>query len=162
MTAPSIIFIDEIDALVGKRSTDGASRDQVQERILTTFLTEMDGVSSSSERDIRSAVIVLGATNRIHAIDSALLRPGRFDELIPIDLPNETERLAILKVIARKMPFREDVDWETLAKETEGFSGALLTNLLQEAAYVALRADKTIIDRQCIKLVHRRKGNLDM
>lgn len=149
MASPSILFVDEIDAMVGKRSTGGEVRDQVQERVLATFLIEMDGVSSDA--DTENTVIVLAATNRIDAIDSAILRPGRFDELILVDLPNAAERLAILRLVSRRTPLADDVDLEELAERTEGFSGARLKNLIQEAGFVALRKGASVVNLRCIE-----------
>lgn len=151
MTSPSIIFVDEIDALVGKRSVDGEVRDQVQERVLTTFLIELDGVTSDANPE--ATVILLAATNRLDAIDSAILRPGRFDELIHIPLPNPTERLSILKVVSKRTPLTQEVDLAALAERTEGYSGAQLKNLVQEAGYVALRKGASVVDPSCIEAV---------
>ena len=130
MTPPALIFIDEIDALVGKR---GADADVVQERILSTLLNEMDGVEKVEK------VIVLGATNRKHAIDEALLRPGRFDILIEVPLPNRDDRLCILKAVSRHTPISPQVDLTTVADKTQGCSGADLKNIIQEAALMAIR-----------------------
>lgn len=147
MTAPSIIFVDEIDAMVGSRGESSESRDKVQERILSTFLNEMDGVDHQGR-----SVTVLGATNRPHVIDSALLRPGRFDYLLEIPLPNATERLSILRVLSKKMPLDDDVDLEGIATRSEGWSGAQLKNLLQEAALLALRRCLEKISNECIQV----------
>lgn len=145
MTAPSIIFIDEIDAMVGKRSAGEGAKDQVQERILSTFLNEMDGIIAAQ------SVMVLGATNRLEAIDSALLRPGRFDYLLEIPLPNHLERLSILHVLTRSMPIDRHTDLEAIASRTDGWSGAQLKNLLQEAALLALHKDMAIVSDACIE-----------
>jgi transitional endoplasmic reticulum ATPase len=128
LAQPAIIFIDEIDAIVGKRQFGSKTSDQVQERILTTFLTEMDGVDI--EKNDR--VMILAATNRIECIDEALRRPGRFDVLIHVDLPDRLERIDILQVFLResgKIVENEArvLDW--VAANTDNWSGADLKNL---------------------------------
>ncbi len=126
--APSIIFIDEIDA-VGK--SRGALRSDEREATLNQLLTEMDGFESSS------GVIVMAATNRIEMLDSALLRPGRFDRRVHISLPDREDRLEILKLYLRRKPHKVDLD--SLAYTTVGFSAAALSTLVNEAALHALR-----------------------
>jgi len=141
--APCIVFIDEIDAIGGQRA--GASRggmgggNDEREQTLNQILTEMDGF------DGNSGVIVLAATNRADILDSALLRPGRFDRRVPVDLPDVKGRLEILKVHARGKPLAKELDLGIVAKRTTGFSGASLSNLLNEAAIVAARTNKTEI-----------------
>lgn len=137
MTTPSLIFIDELDAIVGKRGSGDS--DVVQERILSTLLNEMDGIESLDQ------VLVLAATNRKDAIDPALLRPGRFDQLIEVTLPEHDCRLAILKTVTRAMPLDSDIDFNLLAKMTHGYSGAELKNLAQEAALCAIRHGRSSI-----------------
>merc|ERR1740127_86735 len=141
--APCIVFIDEIDAVGRQRA--GSSRggmgggNDEREQTLNQILTEMDGFEGNA------GVIVIAATNRADVLDAALLRPGRFDRRIPVDLPDKDGRLEILKVHARGKPLREDVDLELVAKRTIGFSGASLANLMNEAAIVSARNDKTEI-----------------
>merc|ERR1719183_1585369 len=124
--------------------------------MLNQILTEMDGFEGNS------GVIVLAATNRADVLDAALLRPGRFDRRVPVDLPDKDGRFEILKVHVRGKPLREDVDLELVAKRTIGFSGASLANLMNEAAIVSARNDKTeigyeeidfAIDRQTVGMV---------
>jgi len=143
--APCIIFIDEIDAIGGARA-GGGGRGQMggggndeREQTLNQILTEMDGF------DGNSGVIVLAATNRADTLDAALLRPGRFDRRVPVDLPDVKGRLEILKVHAKGKPLAAEVDLGIVAKRTTGFSGASLANLMNEAAIVAARRDKTEI-----------------
>merc|ERR1719252_41616 len=141
--APCIVFIDEIDAVGRQRA--GSSRggmgggNDEREQTLNQILTEMDGFEGNS------GVIVIAATNRADVLDSALLRPGRFDRRVPVDLPDKDGRLAILKVHSRGKPIADGVDLEIIAKRTIGFSGASLANLMNEAAIVAARRDKTEI-----------------
>lgn len=127
--APCIVFFDEIDALVPHRGTGG----QIAERMLSLLLTEMDGVEELRQ------VVVLAATNRIDMIDPALLRPGRFDLTIHLDLPAEEDRHKILSVHTKGLPLAQDVDITSLALETQGFSGAELKNLCRRAAMQAVR-----------------------
>ena len=132
--APCIVFIDEIDAVGRQRA--GSSRggmgggNDEREQTLNQILTEMDGFEGNS------GVIVLAATNRADVLDAALLRPGRFDRRVPVDLPDKDGRFEILKVHVRGKPLREDVDLELVAKRTIGFSGASLANLMNEAPIV--------------------------
>ena len=129
--APSVVFFDEIDALAPRRGSSGDAH--VAERVVAQLLSEMDGVE-----DLRG-VLVLAATNRLDAVDPALLRPGRFDRVIAIDAPGEDERLAILQVHGRRHPLADDVNLREYARLTGGFTGAQLENLLREAATAALR-----------------------
>jgi transitional endoplasmic reticulum ATPase len=145
MTAPAIIFIDEIDAMVGKRGS--GSGDVVQERILSTMLNEMDGVHTVEGRPL----IVLGATNRLDCIDSALLRPGRFDQILEVALPNAAERLAILHVLAKSTCMADDANLGLLIGRTEGWSGAQLMALVQEAAMAAYQEDCDAVAMQHIE-----------
>ncbi|RLI07288.1 hypothetical protein DRO32_04145, partial [Candidatus Bathyarchaeota archaeon] len=130
--APSIIFIDEIDAIAPKREEVTG---EVERRVVATLNTLMDGLKA------RGKVIVIGATNRPDLVDPALLRPGRFDRLIYVPPPDEKARLQILKIHTRGMPLAKDVDLKQLAKETEGYSGADLAALCREAAMQVLRRD---------------------
>jgi transitional endoplasmic reticulum ATPase len=110
-SAPSIIFLDETEAIVGKRNmgNGGSSGDSVQERVLSTLLNEMDGVEGAE------SVLVVGATNRPDMLDAALLRPGRFDRLVYVPPPDELARLEILKIHTKSMPLSQDVDLESVA-----------------------------------------------
>jgi len=137
---PCIIFIDEIDA-VGRRrgsSFSGSSHEE-REQTLNQILTEMDGFTPNA------GVIVLAATNRPDVLDPALLRPGRFDRRIMLDPPDVGERLAILKVHTIGKPLDKNIDLETIAKETHGFSGADIANLVNESAILTARRNKTSI-----------------
>jgi cell division protease FtsH len=130
--APSIIFIDEIDAVAHKRDArGGAGRED--EQTLNQILVEMDGF------DNESGVIVMAATNRVDMLDKALLRPGRFDRHVDVTLPERKDRLAILKVHFKNKPIDDDVDLDALAKKTAGSSGADLANIANEAAITAAR-----------------------
>jgi len=140
--APCIIFIDEIDAVGRQRGAGlGGSHDE-REQTLNQILVEMDGF------DTDTSVIILAATNRPDILDPALLRPGRFDRRIIIDLPDITGRTAILKIHAKGKPLAKSVSLEALAKQTVGFSGADLANLVNEAAILAARRDRKIIPMQ--------------
>jgi len=138
--APCIIFIDEIDAIGRQRSGGGgfATNDE-REQTLNQILTEMDGFSGNT------GVIVIAATNRGDILDQALLRPGRFDRRVPVDLPDKAGRAEILKVHVRDKPLAPDVDIDSIAARTIGFSGASLQNLMNEAAIVAARRGKDVI-----------------
>ncbi|BCJ75826.1 ATP-dependent zinc metalloprotease FtsH [Catellatospora sp. IY07-71] len=138
--APSIIFIDEIDAIGGRRGGHGRIGDDEREQTLNQLLAEMDGF------DQRSGIVVLAATNRPESLDPALLRPGRFDRQVVIPLPNQAERAAILAVHVRGKHLAPDVDLLMVARATPGFSGADLENLVNEAAIRAVRADRTTIE----------------
>ncbi|AFK23338.1 CDC48 family AAA ATPase [Pyrococcus sp. ST04] len=128
--APTVIFIDEIDAIAPRRGTDV---NRVTDRIINQLLTEMDGLVENS------GVVVIAATNRPDIIDPALLRPGRFDRLILVPAPDEKARLEIFKVHTRNMPLAEDVSLEELAKKTEGYTGADIAAVCREAAMIAMR-----------------------
>jgi cell division protease FtsH len=139
---PCIIFIDEIDAVGRHRGAGlGGSHDE-REQTLNQILTEMDGF------DTNVGVIVLAATNRPDILDPALLRPGRFDRRVVLDRPDINGRKAILNVHANGKPLAESVDLEVLAKQTAGFSGADLANLINEAAILAARRGKKVIEMQ--------------
>jgi cell division protease FtsH len=140
--APAIIFVDEIDAIGQRRAGSGAivSNDE-REQTLNQLLAELDGF------DPATGIVVLAATNRPEVLDPALLRPGRFDRQVTIPLPNLAERVAILQVHVRGKKLAPDVDLEVVARGTPGFSGADLANLVNEAAIVAVRADRDTITR---------------
>jgi len=140
-TQPSIIFIDEIDAVGRTRGAGLGGGSDEREQTLNQLLSEMDGFNPHEE------VIVMAATNRPDVLDPALLRPGRFDRHIVIDRPGWKERKAILEIHVRGKKLARDVDFEALAKGTPGMTGADLENLTNEAALVALRKNKEMIDR---------------
>ncbi len=136
---PCIIFIDEIDAVGRQRGTGlGGSHDE-REQTLNQILVEMDGF------DTNTSVIVIAATNRPDILDPALLRPGRFDRRVVLDLPDIVGRLAVLKVHTNGKPLDKDIDLESIAKGTVGFSGADLANVVNEAAILAARHGKKVI-----------------
>lgn len=133
-TAPTVIFFDEIDAIASSRSgNDGDSG--VTKRVVNQLLTEMDGMEELED------VAVIAATNRPDILDSGLMRPGRFDRHIKVDVPNEEGRLAIFKVHTKDMPLADDVDLKKLAKQTEGYVGADIEAVCREAAMLTLRDD---------------------
>lgn len=134
--APSIIFVDEIDAVGRVRGTGIGGGNDEREQTLNQILVEMDGFDPTEK------VIVMAATNRPDVLDPALLRPGRFDRRVAIDLPDRKDRLEILGVHARKKPFGPDVNLEVIAERTPGFSGAELYSLMNEAAILAAREDR--------------------
>jgi cell division protease FtsH len=139
-SAPAIIFIDEIDSIGRKRGAGIGGGHDEREQTLNQILSEMDGFEKTA------SVIVLAATNRPDVLDSALLRPGRFDRQVTIDLPNLKEREAILRVHMRNKPLSEGVDVNEVAKSTPYFSGADLKNVVNESALEAARIGKTQID----------------
>ncbi|MCI0527409.1 MAG: AAA family ATPase, partial [Nitrospira sp.] len=130
--APCIIFFDEIDALVPTRGTS-SSDSHVVERVLSQFLTELDGVEELK------GVLVLGATNRSDMLDPAILRPGRFDEVIEIPVPDEEGRREIFEVHLRNKPLEPGISFSELAARTEGFSGADIASVCNKAALRAVR-----------------------
>jgi cell division protease FtsH len=142
--SPCIIFIDEIDAVGRQRGAGlGGSHDE-REQTLNQILVEMDGF------DNQSNVIVLAATNRPDVLDPALLRPGRFDRQVVIDLPDIKDREAILKIHAKDKPLEKNVDLKVVAQRTPGFSGADLANLLNEAAIMTARDNKKVINEETV------------
>ncbi|MEO8618802.1 MAG: CDC48 family AAA ATPase [Sphingomicrobium sp.] len=132
--APTIIFIDELDSLVPARG-GGMGEPQVTERVVNTILAEMDGLEELNN------VVLIGATNRPNLIDPALLRPGRFDELVYVGPPDTAGRRRILAIHTKNMPLAKDVDLEDLARRTENFTGADLEDLVRRAGLTALRRD---------------------
>jgi transitional endoplasmic reticulum ATPase len=132
--APCVIFIDELDSLVPARG-GGMGEPQVTERVVNTILSEMDGLEELQ------SVVVIGATNRPNLIDPALLRPGRFDELIYVGVPDQKGRRRILAIQTAKMPLADDVDLDALAARTDRFTGADLEDLTRRAGLIALRAN---------------------
>jgi cell division protease FtsH len=147
--APSIVFIDEIDAIGGRRGA-GLSNNDEREQTLNQLLAEMDGFDPSTD------VVVIAATNRPETLDPALLRPGRFDRQVAVPLPNQGERAAILAVHARGKKLAADADLATVARATPGFSGAELSNLLNEAAIVAVRNGRTEVSADDLSVARDR------
>ena len=143
--APSIIFIDEIDAVGRQRGAGLGGGHDEREQTLNQMLVEMDGFTANE------GVIVIAATNRPDVLDKALLRPGRFDRQIVVPLPDVKAREQILEVHSKKKTFEDDVDLKLIAKNTSGFSGADLENLLNEAALLAARRDKKAIGQREIE-----------
>ena len=140
-SAPCLIFIDEIDAVGRQRGAGLGGGNDEREQTLNSLLVEMDGF------DGHEGVIIIAATNRPDVLDNALLRPGRFDRQVVIDLPDLEGREAILKVHAKKIKLCEDVNLNSLARATAGFSGADLANLLNEGALIAARRRKKVVER---------------
>src|SRR2546428_2128549 len=141
--APSIIFIDEIDAVARQRGMSINSNDE-REQTLNQLLVEMDGF------DTHQAVVVIGATNRPDGLDKALLRPGRFDRRVTVERPDWNGRLAILKIHSRDVPLAKDVDLITIARATPGMVGADLANLVNEAALLAARRNLDAVTQSCL------------
>ena len=144
LNAPCIIFIDEIDAVGRQRGTGLGGGHDEREQTLNQLLVEMDGFNENS------GIIIIAATNRSDVLDPALLRPGRFDRQIIVNLPDKKGREEILRVHARNKFFESDVNFANIAKRTPGFSGAELENTLNEAAILAVRANKTKISKEDI------------
>ena len=155
--APSIIFIDEIDAVGRARSNNpGMGGNDERENTLNALLTEMDGFGTNS------GVIILAATNRVDMLDKALLRAGRFDREIHVELPDLNERKAIFNVHLKPIKTDKDLDIELLARQTPGFSGADIANVCNEAALIAARADKQAVSQQdFLSAVDRIIGGLE-
>lgn len=137
--APCIVFIDEIDAIGKKRDTSGFSSNDEREQTLNQLLAEMDGF------DGRKGVVLLAATNRPESLDPALLRPGRFDRRVPVELPDLQGRKAILLVHAKDVKLDGDIDWDIIARATAGASGAELANIINEAALTAVRRGRQAV-----------------
>src|SRR3989344_3180459 len=145
VSAPSIIFIDEIDAIGRQRGRGIMGGHDEREQTLNQILVEMDGFTPNDN------VMVIAATNRGDLLDPALLRPGRFDRRVVLDMPDKEGREAILKIHARGKKFAKDIDWDRVADRTVGFSGADLENMLNEAAILAAREDKNMIEMKDIE-----------
>ncbi|KAF4736122.1 26S protease regulatory subunit 10B [Perkinsus olseni] len=147
---PCIIFMDEIDAIGGKRFGQGTSADREIQRTLMELLNQLDGF------DDLGAVKIIMATNRPDVLDPALLRPGRLDRKIEIPLPNETARVDILKIHASKLAKHGDIDYDALAKLSDGFNGADLRNICTEAGMFAIRAERDyVIEEDFMKAVRK-------
>ena len=140
--SPCIVFIDEIDAIGGKRSAGSFGGNDEREQTLNHLLTEMDGFEGNS------GVIILAATNRPESLDPALLRPGRFDRRIPVELPDLKGREEILKVHAKKVRLADNVNFHTIARMASGASGAELANIINEAALRAVRSGRKVANQQ--------------
>ena len=138
--APCIVFIDEIDTIGKKRDGQIGGNDE-REQTLNQLLTEMDGF------DGKKGVVILAATNRPESLDPALLRPGRFDRRIPVELPDLAGREAVLKVHAKKIKLSENIDFNAIARATAGASGAELANIINEAALRAVRRGRSSVDQ---------------
>jgi cell division protease FtsH len=143
--SPSIIFIDEVDAIGRQRGHGLMGGHDEREQTLNQILVEMDGFTQTDN------VIVLAATNRGDLLDPALLRPGRFDRRVMVDVPDIEGRKAILGIYARNKPMSTDINWDAVSRRTVGFSGADLENMLNEAAIQAARENKKLIDMLCIE-----------
>ena len=139
--APCIVFIDEIDTIGKKRDSGGVGGNDEREQTLNQLLAEMDGF------DATKGVVILAATNRPESLDPALLRPGRFDRRIPVELPDLAGREAILKVHAKEVRMSGDVDLRAIARATSGASGAELANIINEAALRAVKMGRQIVDQ---------------
>lgn len=137
--APCIVFIDEIDTIGKKRDGSGFSGNDEREQTLNQLLTEMDGF------DGQKGVVILAATNRPESLDAALLRPGRFDRRVPVELPDLNGRIAILKVHAKKVKLSDNVDFHAIGRATSGASGAELANIVNEAALRAVRQGRAAV-----------------
>ena len=140
--APCIVFIDEIDTIGKKRDGAGMGGNDEREQTLNQLLTEMDGF------DGKKGVVILAATNRPESLDPALLRPGRFDRRIPVQLPDLSGRIAILKVHAKDVHMADKVDWNVIARATSGASGAELANIVNEAALRAVRMHRDTVTQE--------------
>jgi transitional endoplasmic reticulum ATPase len=148
-SAPCVLFFDELDSIATQRGSSQGDAGGAADRVLNQLLTEMDGMNA------KKTVFIIGATNRPDIIDPALLRPGRLDQLIYIPLPDDQSRLQIFKACLRKSPVAKDVDLNALAKYTQGFSGADITEICQRACKYAIREN---IEKD-IEMERRRKDN---
>ncbi len=141
--APCIVFIDEIDTIGKKRDNgSGLGGNDEREQTLNQLLSEMDGFDGGI------GVVILAATNRPDSLDKALLRPGRFDRRIPVELPDLGGREAILKVHAQNVNVSSDIDYNAIARSTSGASGAELANIVNEAALLAVKSGRDIVEQQ--------------
>ena len=140
--SPCIVFIDEIDTIGKKRDSGAYGGNDEREQTLNQLLAEMDGF------DAAKGVVILAATNRPESLDPALLRPGRFDRRIPVELPDLAGREAILKVHAKEVRMSDDVDLKAIARATSGASGAELANIINEAALRAVKMGRQIVAQE--------------
>jgi proteasome regulatory subunit len=152
--APSIIFIDELDAVGGRRTHDGTTGSAEVNRTMMQLLSEMDGFAE------RGNVRIMAATNRIDMLDPAILRPGRFDRIIEIPLPDEKGREAIFKIHTRRMTMDTDVDTTKILKEMEGTCGADIKSIVTEAGMFAIRRRSKSVsmddfDKAIKKVIHK-------
>ena len=147
---PAIIFIDEIDAVASKRTDSKTSGDAEVQRTMMQLLSEMDGFEDRGE------VRIMAATNRFDMLDRAILRPGRFDRLIEVPDPDQTAREEILRIHTESMNLAEDVDFEALARRTEGFNGAQLESLTTEAGMFAIRDSRESVTTQDFRDAHEK------
>lgn len=150
--APCIVFIDEIDAVARRRGTGMGGGHDEREQTLNQMLVEMDGFAANA------GIIVMAATNRVDILDPAILRPGRFDRKITVGLPDVGGREAILQVHAKNKPLGDNVDLKQIAQTTAGFTGADLENLLNEAAIVAAKGNRSFISQEDIKTAFVKVG----
>ena len=139
--APCIVFIDEIDAIGKSRNSGAMGGNDEREQTLNQLLAEMDGF------DADKGVVILAATNRPESLDKALLRPGRFDRRIPVELPDLAGRVAILKVHAEKVKMEDNIDYDVIARATSGASGADLANIINEGALRAIRQGRNVVSQ---------------
>ena len=149
--APCIVFIDEIDAVARRRGTGMGGGHDEREQTLNQLLVEMDGFG------VNEGIIVMAATNRVDILDPAILRPGRFDRKVAVGRPDVKGRVEILQVHSKEKPLGEDVDLARVAKTTSGFTGADLENLMNEAAILAAKENRSFIrqsdiDRAFVKV----------
>jgi len=154
--APCVIFFDEMDSIASRRGMDQGAK--VTERVLNQLLAEMDGLEQLND------ILIIGATNRPDMLDSALLRPGRFDKILLVNAPEEKGRKMILGIHTKKMPLAKDVSIDELAKKTEGYTGADLEALAREAAMLALREDleaKTVTKKHFEKALESTKPSVN-
>ena len=143
--APCIIFFDEFDSFARRRGMGNGTLSDSNEGLLNTLLTEMDGIEELKQ------VVVIAATNRPDMLDPALMRPGRFDRIVYVGIPEKEGRLAILKIHTKNMPLDKDVSLDYFAEKTEGYTGADIESLVREAAMLALREDK---NSKTVKNIH--------
>jgi 26S proteasome regulatory subunit T4 len=150
--APCIIFMDEIDAIGGRRFSEGNSSDREVQRTLMELLNQMDGF------DELGAVKLIMATNRPDTLDPALLRPGRLDRKLEIPLPNEQARSDILRIHSKNMARQEEIEFEPVVKLSDGFNGADLRNVCTEAGMFAIRADRDAVIQEDFMRAVRKVG----